>query len=147
MASASTVAKFLLTLVCENEGDLMSNLKLQKLLYYTQGFHLAVFGEPLFGEPVVAWPYGPVVQEVYEEYRVYRGGAIPCPEGVWDEIEGALTEEQRGLINEVYQEYGQYEASALLRMTHAEPPWKRTRLGSVILPEDMRAYFLTQIER
>lgn len=146
MASAATVAKFLLTLVCEVEGDLMSNLKLQKLLYYTQGFHLAVFGKPLFVEPIEAWKHGPVVPEVYEEYKHHGAGAIPCPEGVWGEIEGELTNEQRDLISEVYQEYGQYEASALLRMTHAEPPWRQTRYLDVISPEQMRAYFETQIE-
>ena len=45
-------------------GELVSNLKLQKLLYYVQGFHLAVFGEPLFEEEIEAWMYGPVVPSV-----------------------------------------------------------------------------------
>lgn len=145
MASASTVAKFLLTLVCEDEGDLMSNLKLQKLLYYVQGFHLAIYDSPLFDEPIQAWKHGPVVPSVYEEYRVCGRDAIPCPEGVLDEIESALTAEQLDLISDVYQEYGQYEASALRRMTHNEPPWKRTRsLGEISL-DSMREYFATQV--
>ena len=36
-------------------GDTISNLKLQKMLYYQQGFHLAYFGTPLFDEDIVAW--------------------------------------------------------------------------------------------
>ena len=39
-------------------GDVMTNLKLQKLLYYMQGFHLAVFDTPLFDEDIEAWQYG-----------------------------------------------------------------------------------------
>lgn len=38
-------------------GDLMSNMKLQKMLYYQQGFHLAMFGTPLFEDDMEAWMY------------------------------------------------------------------------------------------
>ena len=48
-------------------GDTISNLKLQKMMYYRQGFHLAYFGTPLFDEDIVAWQYGPVVPSVYKE--------------------------------------------------------------------------------
>ena len=50
-------------------GDTISNLKLQKMMYYQQGFHLAYFGTPLFDEDIVAWQYGPVVPSVYKEYN------------------------------------------------------------------------------
>ncbi len=43
------------------EGELMSNMKLQKMLYYQQGFHIAYFNTPLFDEDIEAWMYGPVV--------------------------------------------------------------------------------------
>lgn len=44
-------------------------MKLQKLLYYVQGFHIAVFNRPLFNEDIEAWMYGPVVPAVYEYYQ------------------------------------------------------------------------------
>ena len=47
-----------------DEGELFSNMKLQKLLYYVQGFHIAVFNRPLFNEDIEAWMYGPVVPEI-----------------------------------------------------------------------------------
>jgi uncharacterized phage-associated protein len=60
--------------------ELISNMKLQKLLYYQQGFHLAYFGTPLFDEEIETWMYGPVVPAVYytsgnalEKYQ-YRCG-------------------------------------------------------------------------
>ena len=49
--------------------EFMTNMKLQKMLYYQQGFHLAYFGEPLFDEEIEAWMYGPVVPSVYDEYK------------------------------------------------------------------------------
>ena len=55
-------------------GDLMTNLRLQKLLYFAQGWHLARFGRPLFDASIEAWPYGPVVPEVYRAYKEYGAG-------------------------------------------------------------------------
>ena len=52
-----------------DEGELFSNMKLQKLLYYVQGFHIAVFNRPLFNEDIEAWMYGPVVPAGYEYYQ------------------------------------------------------------------------------
>lgn len=65
---ASDIAKKLIFKAQNDEpngGEKLTNLKLQKLLYYQQGFHLAVFGIPLFNEDVEAWMYGPVVPDVY----------------------------------------------------------------------------------
>ena len=59
-------------------GDLMSNMKLQKMLYYQQGFHLAMFGTPLFDDDLEAWMYGPVVPAVYEAYKSHGREGIPA---------------------------------------------------------------------
>ncbi|OQY42717.1 MAG: hypothetical protein B6240_13665 [Desulfobacteraceae bacterium 4572_87] len=53
----------------EEAGDLISNLKLQKLVYYAQGFYLALYDEPLFNEPIEAWTHGPVIRELYRSYN------------------------------------------------------------------------------
>ena len=67
---ALDVANELLKRAADNGGgDLLTNLKLQKMLYYEQGFHLAYFNEPLFEEPIEAWQYGPVVPVVYNYYK------------------------------------------------------------------------------
>ena len=61
-----------------SDGELMTNLKLQKMLYYQQGFHLAYFGTPLFDDEIEAWMYGPVVPSVYNHYKGNgRNGIIP----------------------------------------------------------------------
>ena len=69
-------------LVCfgRDVGDPLTNLKLQKLLYYAQGWFLAKNRRTLFGEPLRAWVRGPVVYEVWAKFRNYR----------WKPISGKL---------------------------------------------------------
>ena len=60
MANVQDVAKFFIGLANDqavsNQGDLMTNLRLQKLLYFAQGWYLARYGKPLFQEEIEAWP-------------------------------------------------------------------------------------------
>lgn len=142
MADVMDVARYFLTLVNEEEGDLMSNLKLQKLLYYAQGYHLAMYGEPLFDEEICAWQYGPVVPKVYHEYKQYGRQAIPKPENA---DFSALSSNARQLIEDVYEEYGQYEASVLMHFTHEESPWQYTTHNCVITHEQLKNYFQMQL--
>lgn len=122
-------------------GDTISNLKLQKMLYYQQGFHLAYFGTPLFDEDIVAWQYGPVVPSVYKEYKSFESNSISTSE------EGiSLSDDEEELFNNVYEEYNQFSAVALMKMTHEETPWKTTEINSVISRDKMAAFFKTQIE-
>ncbi|WP_208932366.1 Panacea domain-containing protein [[Haemophilus] ducreyi] len=51
----------------EENGDLISNLKIQKLVYYAQGFSLAINNKPLFSEKIQAWTHGPVTPELYNK--------------------------------------------------------------------------------
>jgi uncharacterized phage-associated protein len=141
--TAFDVARFFLTLSEPDAGDFLSNLKLQKLCYYAQGFHLAMFDEPLFPDSIVAWEHGPVVPEVYEKYRGHGGEAIPVPTDV---DFGVLPERAQEMMREVWDTYGQFSAWKLRNLTHAEPPWKKTRRGSVISIELMKDYFRTQLK-
>lgn len=51
--------KLLLKPMWDDNLEFISNLKLQKLLYYEQGYHLAIFDTPLFDADIEAWMYGP----------------------------------------------------------------------------------------
>lgn len=122
-------------------GDTISNLKLQKMMYYQQGFHLAYFGTPLFDEDIVAWQYGPVVPSVYKEYKSFESNSISTSkEGI------SLSDDEEELFNNVYEEYNQFSAVALMKMTHEESPWKTTEINSVISRDKMMSFFKTQIE-
>ena len=120
MIPAIEVARYFLSLTDEEAGELVSNLKLQKLLYYVQGFHLAIYDEPLFPEPLQAWAHGPVVEDVYHNYKGYGSSPIPPEEVDFDQFDDEVKEFLKG----IYSEFGQYSAWKLREMTHVEPPWK-----------------------
>ena len=116
-------------------GDIISNLKLKKLLYYMQGFHLAVYGEPLFEDEVVAWQYGPVVPTMYDRFKHFGSKAIEIPDDIEIKV---LSDEEEDLFDAVYREYGQFSAIKLLNMTHDEIPWKTTDLKSIMEKNKMK---------
>jgi uncharacterized phage-associated protein len=128
-----------------SQGDTISNLKLQKMLYYLQGFFIAVFDEKLFEEPIEAWQYGPVVRKAYFYYKELGPAAILL-RGDEEIIE--LPKVKNELFQEVMEEYGQFSAGKLMNMTHEELPWKKTfneNPQGEISYELMREYFKTQI--
>lgn len=138
---AKDIANKIISKTDEEHGDTISNLKLQKMLYYQQGFHLAYFGTPLFEEDIIAWQYGPVVPCVYQEYKSFESNSIPTSES-----DLSLSDEEEELFNNVYEEYNQFSAVALMKMTHEESPWKTTEINGVISVEKMMSFFKTQIE-
>ncbi len=110
MYTPRQIADYILTLSNAEIGELTSNLKLQKLLYYAQGVHLAAFDAPLFEEDMVAWNYGPVVESVYKQYKIFNSGPIHI---VYDRENDKLTEETKNFIVNVYGYFGQYSALKL----------------------------------
>lgn len=142
MHQAITVANYFLTLPDAESGELISNLKLQKLCYYAQGFSLAVLGRRLFDEDLVAWQHGPVVVSVYNRYKEYGAGAIPAP---LDFSISVFAAEELELLNEVWSVYGQFSAWRLRDMTHDELPWKTTPKSEVISDQKLLDYFKTQV--
>jgi uncharacterized phage-associated protein len=139
---ALEIAKTLTTFVHPEYGDFLSNLKIQKLLYYAQGFNLALNGVPLFEEKIVAWQYGPVVEEVYQELKNYNG-LIPQFD---DQDDSYLTEIEIELLKEVYDVYGQFSATKLVEMTHNEMPWKTTAIRAEISHKKLKQHFLTLVQ-
>ena len=127
-----------------NGGERLTNLKLQKLLYYQQGYHLAAFDTPLFSENVEAWMYGPVVPAVYDVFSAYGSSALPVVE---EEI--PLTDEEEILFNQVYDAYREFSAIGLMNRTHTERPWIEATphdRGTVIPLSSMESYFKTQMQ-
>jgi uncharacterized phage-associated protein len=137
MMPAHDVAKYFVSLVDEEAGDSISNLKLQKLLYYAQGFHLAMYDEALFSESIKAWLHGPVVPQVWHLYKDFGFQPIPIEPIVSNDYPLGV----RNHLDEVYNVYGQFSASKLRDMTHDEAPWKNTPQNEVISPERMKEFF------
>lgn len=136
------VADYFLAQVDEDCGDAISNLKLQKLVYYAQGFHLAIIGEALFNDAIMAWEHGPVVPALYGEFKDFGAAPIPKPINLDFSI---FTCAVREILDDIYSVFGQFSPWKLRNMTHEEPPWKDTPLNCEISHEAMRAYFTTQL--
>jgi uncharacterized phage-associated protein len=142
--AAQDVAEFFVQQVDQESGDNITNLKLQKLLYYAQGFHLAMrHGDPLFSESISAWKHGPVVRSVYLRYK--HLGWQPIGRSSDFDADRFLPEVQE-ILRAVYETYGQFTATKLESMTHEEPPWRKTRPQSVITRDAMGKYFGTLVE-
>lgn len=128
-----------------SQGEIISNLKLQKMLYYMQGFFIAVFDKKLFDNEIEAWQYGPVVRDMYNHFKDFGAGAISL-KGNEEIIE--LPKEENELFLEVMNEYGQFSAIKLMNMTHEELPWKKVfneNPQGVISYDLLKEYFKTQI--
>ena len=154
MASSLDVAQYLIHLAapCEDEDvDCLSHLRLQKLLYYVQGWHLAAYGKPLFSGRIEAWKHGPVVKELWPSFADFRYAAIPPSKGAEPP---ALAAKEKEFIRNVWEEYKQYSATALRTMTHQEAPWQEARAGlspdvrcdNEITHASMRAFFSAKLE-
>jgi len=142
MMSVRKVAEYFLAKADDSIGDGISNLKLQKLVYYAQGFHLALHDGPLFGERIEAWEHGPVVPDLYHPFKDFGAANIPAPAAF--DPDGYDTASAR-LLDEVYDVFGQYSAWKLRNMTHEERPWidayENGERGRVISHAAMRDYF------
>jgi len=114
MAAALNVAKYIIKSLPTD------NLKLQKLLYYSQAVYLVLNDKrPLFPEDIEAWDYGPVVPPVYREYKKYgvdiiedRGNAV------------SLLPEEEKAVNLVLEDLGSMTGTELINQTHRETPWR-----------------------
>lgn len=140
---ALEVARWILSFSQEH-GDALTNLKLQKILYYAQAWHLALYDKPLFEDAIEAWIYGPVVPRVYRQFKKFRNQPI-----VYEGEQPRISEERRDFLQELFGVFSGYSSYQLERMTHNERPWQKARgdlpidaqSRAVILHEDMKSFY------
>lgn len=114
--------------------------KLQKLLYFAQGHHLAVFGQPLFSDTIAAWDMGPVVPSVWKEEKdgdPWADEATAPP----------LGEAELNTVGYVLSRYGNLSGKDLEDLSHSQAPWKEANARRLpgtsvrIEQEAIREYF------
>jgi uncharacterized phage-associated protein len=127
--AAQTVAEYFIHLA-NVTGSYISNMKLQKLVYYAQAWHLALKDKPLFPEDFEAWIHGPVLPSLYHNYKQF--GWKPIQKEV---EEPKFSEELSSFLEELSTVYFACDAYELELMTHREDPWIAARGG---LPPDER---------
>ena len=133
MLTAKELARYIISEIKKQLTDIyleefdVTPLKLQKLLYYVQGYSLALTGKPAFSDKIKAWKYGPVVDSVYQEYKKYDRGIIPY-EAISDEE--IYDETLKEIVRLVLLDKNCYSGETLARATHKEAPWRNSYKGS-----------------
>lgn len=142
MARVFDVAELFIQLASQSGDDSMTNLKLNKMLYYAQGTYLSRTGEPLFPNKMEAWPHGPVVPDIYHRYKIC--GRYPIEFGGVEINPARFKEEELNAIMDVMREFGPYTGIALANFTHRPgTPWSIAEAeGSKVLENaTIKEYF------
>ncbi len=138
--NANQISDYVISLTQNNPEENLTNLKLQKILYYLQGYYLAIYNETLFEDEIEAWKFGPVVCDVYHVYKRYGNNSIVVPDNnlQFDYISNP----QKKYINKVYSYFRQFSAIKLMELTHNESPWIDTFGKEQIISKDvLKKYF------
>lgn len=146
MCKAIDAANFFIDLANADPDECMTNLRVNKLLYFAQGWSLVRLGKPLFKDDIQAWKYGPVVPNVYQEYKKYGRERITKTSD--DYSADKFSSDELELLLDVAREYGKYSSSGLVAMTHEKnTPWSLVYSPaeySSIDNDSLKKYFSTQ---
>lgn len=142
-----------------NSGEYadLNPLKLQKLLYYIQSWHIVFSGHKLFENDFEAWIHGPVIREVFGHFRsknILMYDPIPENHSRDYDLNKYLNNEQIEIIEDVLEEYGDKTPYHLECLTHAEKPWIEARkdcavtdsCNNIINNETIRAYYTSLLD-
>lgn len=145
--SANEVSAWFVNHADIEAGEAITQLKVQKLVYYADAWFLANFDKPLILEDFQAWAHGPAIPFLYDKYREHKWQALPLEDAP------KLSKDVRMFLGAVFEEYGQFSAKKLEQMTHDEDPWLVAREGlqpeaasrNVISKISMRNYYAAKI--
>lgn len=150
--SAVAVANAFIEKAQKGQLSGLTPMKLQKLLFYVQSWHLKLYGKPLFEEGFMRWKFGPVIPTLYHELKRY--GSSPIDKKIRKiEMDGddftALTPSIQpddaiacAMVDKIIEVYGKFSGTQLSNMTHAEKAaWSRGEPdGGPISFDDMANY-------
>ena len=139
MSTALRVAEYIIHEAQKRE-KLVTNTKLQKLLYFTQGVYLAKYNKLAFEDNIIAWKYGPVVKDIYYKYSLYGAEPIITVKKYDSKISLMLT----NAIDIVLESFLDVNQTDLIEETiKPGSPLSYTDIDDVILVDDIKDYFLT----
>jgi uncharacterized phage-associated protein len=127
--------------LAKKDGERVTQMQVQKLVYFAYGWYLAITGKRLIDEWVEAWEWGPVIPSIYQAFKRFGSSPITEPAAEVDLTNGKAgyvpvriqstdpdrDELARQVVKRVWDIYGKYSASALSNMTHVpDSPWSQT---------------------
>ncbi|WP_126245392.1 Panacea domain-containing protein [Chitinophaga rhizosphaerae] len=130
MYTANQIASWFLAYTDTHAGDTISPMKLQKLIYYAQAFHLVQFDKPLFNDKIEAWMHGPTVPSIYERFDNEDRSGIPYnklfdPKYPYPDV----PEETAEFLEDILFRFGEHSAWFLETLSRQELPWIEARNG------------------
>ena len=124
--TALAIAEFFID-KANREKKILTNKKLQKLLYYAQAWSLVLKNQTLFDEKIEAWVHGPAIKSVYIKFKSFGFNSINKEP---DEISlSKLSKDTKQLLESIWTVYGNLDGDYLELLTHSEKPWQEAREG------------------
>lgn len=120
MEKVTHVASYLLTRYQKQFGEYMDEIKLHKLLYFTQREAIIRTGEPMFEAEFRAWKYGPVINEIHDKYMA---------DELHEELSQETQERWKECFDYVFAEFAPKKTMSLVSLAHGEKSWRRARIG------------------
>lgn len=123
------------------KGNIVTNLKLQKILYYIQAEFLVGTQKQCFREHIEAWSFGPVVPCVYMKYNIYGNSFIYPPR---NDISYKFSSADKRKVEHIVDACSAYSSSMLTEITQRQTPWiDAYHQGKAeITPESIRQFFI-----
>ncbi|MEA9709925.1 Panacea domain-containing protein [Xanthomonas campestris] len=120
--------------IADSEGGEITNLALQKILFFCHGWCIAKSGKSLIKQEFEAWQYGPVLQHVYREFKSFDRSPIKSRAKKLDPLTGEkvditsdIDDETRAIVEAVTKFYSKLRPGTLVEMSHASGgPWDTT---------------------
>lgn len=132
-----------------DEKNFVTQMKLQKMVYFAHGFHLAKYGEPLVTELFEAWKFGPVIQSIYKEYQSYGNNPITELSGKRDKELQNISESAKQAIDFTWAVTKDLSASSLSNWTHKQgSPWAKAYtpdVWSIVIGNDAIKNYFTEL--
>ncbi len=129
----------------ESENMLLKPMKLQKLVYFAYGWYYAFRDQPLFSETIYAFRHGPVVKDLYDRFREFRGDPITCSVPAQN-----LDETVNDVLEVVWKSYGSFNDIQLRNVTHLHAPWidayRSDEWYAVMPPNTIKDFFQKMLE-
>jgi len=128
------------------EADELTQMKVMQLLYYVQGAYLSIYGCRAFSDDILASSKGPSIIAVQEQYRGQMAIVGQLTDTDLDDYDYVCKQSKLlATLTAVWDAYGELSTVEITKQTHAEQPWRETKLGQAIDPEVLQHYFTAEI--
>ncbi|MDD1443758.1 DUF4065 domain-containing protein [Dolichospermum sp. ST_sed3] len=139
------IANYFIDISLKNEIDEgvtegITNLRLQKILYFSQCAYLSVNNEVLFTDEIEAWKYGPVIPSVYHKYKDCVNKILELP----SDYTCSLNDENKNFLNGIWELFSKYSVNELIHITHNHTPWVeayKKGANTIIEKDTLKEYY------